>query len=98
MRKSVLENGIIVKAYAGATGVLLAFNLQKDADRDGLLGFAIQKNGKTFLPAMIPFPGQAHEPGQPIPTNQAPVQKFRWSDYTVDAGTTYTYKVFAVRG
>ena len=98
MRKSVVENGIVVKAYAGVTGVLLAFNLEKDEDRKGLLGFAVQKNGKDFLPAMIPFPGQTHEPGQPIPTDQAPVQKFRWSDYTVQAATTYKYTVYAVRG
>ena len=57
-----------MKAYAGATGVLLAFNLQNDADREGLLGFAIQKDGKDFLPAMIPFPGLAHQPGQPMST------------------------------
>ncbi len=98
MRKSVLQNGITVKAYAGTTGVLLAFNLKDDANRKGLLGFAIQKNDEDFLPAMIPFPGQPHNPGDPIPTNLAPVQKFRWSDYTVTAGTTYKYTVFAVRG
>jgi phosphatidylserine/phosphatidylglycerophosphate/cardiolipin synthase-like enzyme len=98
MRKSVSENGITVKAYAGCTGVLLAFNLDDDKDREGLLGFAIQKNNKDFLPAMIPFPGQQHDPGQPIPTNVAPVQKFRWSDYTTDAATTYKYTVFAVHG
>lgn len=98
MRNSVLQNGIIVKAYAGARGVLLSFNLQNDADRAGLLGFAIQKEDKDFLPAMIPFPGQKHAAGDPIPTNVAPVQKFRWSDYTVDAAATYKYKVYAVRG
>jgi phosphatidylserine/phosphatidylglycerophosphate/cardiolipin synthase-like enzyme len=94
----VLQNGIVVKAYAGSTGVLLAFNLHNDADRAGLLGFAIQKNDGDFLPAMIPFPGQVHAAGQPIPTNLAPVQKFRWSDYTVAAATTYKYTVYAVRG
>ena len=98
MRKSVVQNGIIVKAYAGTTGVLLAFNLKNDADRAGLLGFAVQRDGGEFLPAMIPFPGQIHNPGDPIGTDKAPVQKFRWSDYTVDAGTTYKYSVYAVRG
>lgn len=34
MRKSLTENGIVGKAYAGTTGVLLAFNLEKDQDRD----------------------------------------------------------------
>ena len=98
MRKSVSENGIIVKAYAGSTGVLLAFNLEKDSDREGLLGFAIQKNGGDFLPSMIPFPNQPHKAGDPIPSNIAPIQKFRWSDYTVHAGTNYDYTVFAVHG
>jgi hypothetical protein len=98
VRKTVLQNGIIVKAYAGTTGVLLAFNLQNDADRDGLLGFAIQRNNSEFLPAMIPFPGTTHNPGDDIRTNLAPVQKFRWSDYTVDAATTYKYTVLAVKG
>ncbi len=98
MRKSVLQNGIIVKAYAGTTGVLLAFNLQNEADRGGLLGFAIQRDDAAFLPAMIPFPGMPHNPGDDIPTNLAPVQKFRWSDYTVAAATTYKYTVFAVKG
>ena len=98
MRKSVLQNGILVKAYAGTTGVLLAFNLQNDADRDGLLGFAIQRNEADFLPAMIPFPGMPHNAGDDIPTNLAPVQKFRWSDYTTAVATTYKYTVFAVRG
>jgi phosphatidylserine/phosphatidylglycerophosphate/cardiolipin synthase-like enzyme len=98
MRKSVSENGIIVKAYAGITGVLLAFNLENDADRKGLLGFAIQRNDGMFLPTMMPFPGQAHKAGDPIPSNVAPVQKFRWSDYTVAANTQYKYTVFAVRG
>jgi phosphatidylserine/phosphatidylglycerophosphate/cardiolipin synthase-like enzyme len=98
VRTSVVRNGIVVKAYAGSSGVLIAFNLENDADRKGLLGFAIQKNGGDFLPAMLPFPGQKHDPGQPIPTNLAPVQKFRWADYTVTADTTYQYKVFAVHG
>ena len=98
MRKSVNQNGIIVKAYAGSTGVLLAFNLEKDSDREGLLGFAIQKNGGDFLPSMIPFPNQPHKAGDPIPSNIAPIQKFRWSDYTVRAGTNYDYTVFAVHG
>jgi phosphatidylserine/phosphatidylglycerophosphate/cardiolipin synthase-like enzyme len=98
MRKTVSQNGITVKAYAGCTGVLLAFNLDDDKEREGLLGFSIQKDDKDFLPAMIPFPGQKHDPGELIPTNVAPVQKFRWSDYTTDAATTYKYTVFAVHG
>ena len=97
MRTTKTENGITMKAYAGTTGVLLAFNVTA-AKRTGLLGFAIERQDpKTkkweWLKGMMPFPGQAHDPGQPIPTDLAPVQKFRWSDYAVHSETTYSYRV-----
>jgi phosphatidylserine/phosphatidylglycerophosphate/cardiolipin synthase-like enzyme len=98
MRKTVVQNGIIVKAYAGVTGVLLAFNFENDADRHGVLGFAIQRDDSKWLPAAIPFPGVKHNAGDDIPTNKAPVQKFRWSDYTTNPDTTYKYTVYAVHG
>jgi hypothetical protein len=47
---------------------------------------------------MITFPGVEHEPGQPLSTEQAPIQKFRWSDYRVYPDTTYTYEVHPVYG
>ena len=97
MRITQSANGITVKAYAGTTGVLLAFNVT-DARRTGLLGFAIErKDPKTkkweWMSAMLPFPNQQHDPGQPIPTDLSPVQKFRWSDYRVHSETTYRYRV-----
>jgi phosphatidylserine/phosphatidylglycerophosphate/cardiolipin synthase-like enzyme len=102
MRNAVLQNGLIVKAYAGATGVLLAFNFEKDTDRKGLLGFAIQRvgpgNTTCYLNTMLPFKGQTHQPGIPIPSNISPVQKFRWSDYTTTPETAYTYTVEAMYG
>lgn len=102
MRKSVTQNGLIVKAYAGSTGVLLAFNFEKDESRTGFLGFAVERkdsgSAPFYLPTMLPFQGQAHLPGQPIPSNLAPVQKFRWSDYTVSPDTPYTYIVSALYG
>ena len=89
MRTTKSANGITLKAYAGTTGVLLAFNVT-DAKRTGLLGFALERlNPVTkkweWLSGMMPFPGQAHDAGQPIPTDVAPIQKFRWSDYRVHA-------------
>jgi phosphatidylserine/phosphatidylglycerophosphate/cardiolipin synthase-like enzyme len=102
MRTTKSLNGITLKAYAGTTGVLLAFNVT-EARRTGLLGFAIErKEPKSkqweWLTGMMPFPGQQHEPGQPIPTDLAPVQKFRWSDYRVHAETSYSYRVHAMYG
>lgn len=71
MRKSVTQNGLVVKAYAGVTGVLLAFNLENDIARKGLLGFAIERANpdgtREFLDGMVGFQSQPHSAGVPIP-------------------------------
>src|SRR3954470_9018901 len=101
MRATAGHNHVSVKAYAGTTGVLLAMNVAPER-RDDLLGFAIHREGGNrpaqWLNGMMTFPGVEHEPGQPIPTEQAPIQKFRWSDYRVYPDTTYKYEVHPVRG
>src|SRR3954453_20130268 len=70
--------------------------------RKGLLGFALRRAGgdkpAQWLNGMITFPGVEHQPGQPLSTEQAPIQKFRWSDYRVYPDTNYTYEVHPVRG
>jgi hypothetical protein len=95
------ENGVTVKAYAGTTGVLLAFDIEADR-REGLLGFAIEREGgnrpRQWLEGLLHFPDAAHEPGHLIPTDQAPIQKFRWADYRVYPGTTYSYWIHPVYG
>lgn len=100
MRKSAKKNAISLKAYAGTTGVLLAFDVP-EPQRQGLLGFAIekQKGGVTrWLNSMLHFPGIPHTDGDRSPTNVAPIQKFRWSDYTALPDTAYTYTVHPVYG
>jgi phosphatidylserine/phosphatidylglycerophosphate/cardiolipin synthase-like enzyme len=100
MRTKISANGISVKAYAGTTGVLLAFNID-DTLRPGLLGFAIERwdgQKKEWLSGMIPFPHMSHPPGQLIPSNQAPFQKFRWSDYRVYPDREYEYSIYPVYG
>lgn len=100
MRKSVELEGITVKAYAGSTGVLLAMNVTA-ARRRGLLGFAIYRTGSgdaRWLSGMLTFEGANTTPGAPIPTNVAPIQKFRWSDYTVMPDSSYRYTVHPVYG
>ena len=42
MRAAADNNAVSVKAYAGTTGVLLAFDVRPDR-RDGLVGFAIER-------------------------------------------------------
>jgi phosphatidylserine/phosphatidylglycerophosphate/cardiolipin synthase-like enzyme len=101
MRATEQKNQVSVKAYAGTTGVLLAMNVAEDR-LDDLLGFAIHREGGNrpaqWLNGLITFPGVDHEPGQPLSTEQAPIQKFRWSDYRVYPDTTYKYEVHPVYG
>ncbi|MGH8108097.1 MAG: phospholipase D-like domain-containing protein [Arenimonas sp.] len=87
-----------VKAYAGTNGVLLAFDLAK-ARKKNFLGFAIeQKEGSKkweWLLNSLTFPDTPHT----IPewnateTNLAPIQKFRWADYSIGSNTTCKYRV-----
>lgn len=87
-----------VKAYAGTNGVLLAFDLDESL-RSGLLGFAIeQKEGNKpwqWLLNSLTFPGKAHTIPKwgATPSNLAPIQKFRWADYSVELGTACRYRV-----
>lgn len=84
-----------VKAYAGTNGVLLAMDLDASRRR-GLLGFAIEKQTGSkpwlFLFNSLTFPGKTHTFPQynATPSNQAPLQKFRWADYAVNPGATST--------
>jgi hypothetical protein len=101
VRATADQNKVSVRAYAGTTGVLLAMN-DPDARREDLLGFASHRAGgdkpAEWLTGMISFPGVEHKPGEPLSTEQAPIQKFRWSDYRVYPDTTYKYEVHPVRG
>jgi phosphatidylserine/phosphatidylglycerophosphate/cardiolipin synthase-like enzyme len=95
------SDGVSVKAYAGTSGVILAFDVVPEK-RDRLLGFAIERSGgnrpRKWLGGALDFPGVQRQKGD-FPTSQtAPIQKFRWSDYTVFPDTTYTYTVHPVYG
>jgi phosphatidylserine/phosphatidylglycerophosphate/cardiolipin synthase-like enzyme len=87
-----------VKAYAGTNGVLLAMDLD-EARKPNFLGFAIEQNegvkGWQWLWNSLTFPGQAHTIPQwgATPSNIAPIQKFRWADYSIAPGTTCKYRV-----
>ena len=101
MRASAQVNGITVKAYAGTTGVLLAFDVTPSR-RTGLLGFAIEREGgnrsRRWLTGMLQFPGAVRRPGESVSTDKAPIQRFRWADYRVYPDTTYSYTVHPVYG
>ena len=101
MRLQKTRNGITMKVYAGTTGVLLAFNVTAQR-REGLLGFAIRRKSESnewrWLRGLLHFPHSGPPTFQPVDTNLGPVQKFRWSDYTVYPDRDYTYEVQAVYG
>jgi phosphatidylserine/phosphatidylglycerophosphate/cardiolipin synthase-like enzyme len=90
-----------VKAYAGTNGVLLAFDLN-ETRKPGFLGFAIEQkeNNKPWqwLLNSLTFPGKAHTVPKwgATPSNIAPIQKFRWADYSIAAGATCKYRVHLV--
>lgn len=103
MRRFAEANGVSVKAYSGTTGILLAFNVEPNK-RQNLLGFAITReitSGRfagrvNWLQGMLDFPGTSKKKGELLATNVGPIQKFRWSDYSVYPGTGYAYTVHPV--
>lgn len=100
MRQKVKLNGISCAAYSGTTGILLAFDIEKSIKKD-FLGFAIRRTDykKTaWLQGLLRFKGEEGKDYTPVDTNQAPIQKFRWSDYCVYPGCFYKYEIFAVCG
>lgn len=105
MRDRDQDNGLTLKVYAGATGVLLALNIDDDK-REDFLGFAINRTHYTqqgaprsrWMQGRLRFPGQDGKKLTPIGTNKAPIQKFRWSDYLVDPDCRYTYKLHGLHG
>src|SRR5258708_5811778 len=101
MRISASNNGMTIRAIAGTYNILLGIDLD-EKHREGCLGFSIQRLVKStgqskFLPNAITFP-DAPENDQPITTETAPLQKFRWGDYTASPGETYQFTVTARYG
>jgi hypothetical protein len=93
---------VSVKAYAGTTGVLLAFDVTEKR-RKGLLGFAIEREGgnrpRQWLTNRLSFPEvETIDSDGATPSSEAPIQRFRWSDYRVYPGTTYSYAIHPVYG
>jgi phosphatidylserine/phosphatidylglycerophosphate/cardiolipin synthase-like enzyme len=88
IHNSATKDGLTVKVYRGDGSAMLAFNLDERQTKD-LAGFAIKRTapgGKSvYLPNRLHFSScvtaetKAEEIGG-HPTNEAPLQKFRWVD------------------
>lgn len=100
MRAKASKGGLTLRIIAGTNNVLLAMDLG-EAARKGCLGFSIERTdldtgARRWLPNMIRF---ASDPdGRRVTTARAPLQKFRWGDYTVEPGRRYRYRVIARYG
>jgi hypothetical protein len=72
------KNGVEVKAYAGDSMTLLAFDLDETLNKSNFVGFSIQiktpKGSKYYLFNAINFEGKEGL----VPSDKAPFQKFRW--------------------
>jgi phosphatidylserine/phosphatidylglycerophosphate/cardiolipin synthase-like enzyme len=97
MRKTAKSGGLTVRAIAGSNNVLIGIDLDP-AKRAGCLGFTLQRSdvgtpALRFLPNSITFASTPE--ATVLDTENSPLQKFRWGDYTAKPGTAYRYTVTA---
>lgn len=112
MKASVTKNGMTLRVIAGTHNAILGIDLQENK-RAGCLGFSIHrtdlgptaepfaedKQPSRWLPNMVRFPNDAPDsPENPLTTERAPLQKFRWGDYTLRPAQTYRFKVIPQYG
>ncbi|HEY4847352.1 MAG TPA: phospholipase D-like domain-containing protein [Methylocella sp.] len=100
MRARASKDGLTLRLIAGTNNVLLAMDLS-DAKRAGCLGFTIERTDvdtgdRRWLPNLVRFPNDPD--GRNVTSARAPIQKFRWGDYTTEPGKRYRYRVIARNG
>ncbi len=100
MRARASKDGLTVRIIAGTHAVLLAFDLA-DEKRTGCLGFSIERTDvgtgdRRWLPNSLRF--MSDPDSHWVTTARAPLQKFRWGDYTTEPGRLYRYRVVARYG
>lgn len=94
-------------ALVGTHTAVIGWDMDPEADRTGLLGFAVRRT--DYDPAtgemlrLDWLKGQkrfecATDPGVDVRSNEAPFQRFHWNDYTLEADKSYLYEVFPVFG
>jgi phosphatidylserine/phosphatidylglycerophosphate/cardiolipin synthase-like enzyme len=110
MRNLAKGKVLAVRAIGGLHVVTVAWDFVpgKEAKKDGLLGFAIERSeldkGKVveryYLRGIKRFKDKDEglPPGTPMPTSEHPIQSFQWGDYTAKPNTTYRYKVVPAYG
>jgi phosphatidylserine/phosphatidylglycerophosphate/cardiolipin synthase-like enzyme len=110
MRTGISNGNFSVHAIAGNYVIILAFDAKKEAARN-LLGFALHRtkydstgkdisHGGDWMKGYKPFVEIVPDPKPSVtyPTNLFPIQSFTWSDYAIEPGNSYTYKIVPVFG
>lgn len=75
-----------------------------DEEIEGCLGFTVRRRDAggsvTFkaLPAWVGWQGGSNQNWEPKTTDEWPVQKFSWRDFTAHPGSTYEYQVVPMVG
>lgn len=111
MRERATGNVLRLRAIAGTYVVLLAWDFidGQEERREGLLGFAIQREqlGKDdaiveryWMTGIKRFKDKDRglAPGTPVSTADHPFQGFQWADYTAETGHRYRYRVVPAYG
>jgi phosphatidylserine/phosphatidylglycerophosphate/cardiolipin synthase-like enzyme len=101
MRVGITKNGLTLRVIAGTHSAILALDLQENKRKD-CLGFAIARTDlgpvagtatppakPVWLPNMLSFPDHANGAHT---TDTAPLQKFRWGDYTLAPAHRYRFR------
>src|SRR5882672_7876515 len=101
MKTSMTKSGLTVRIIAGSRNAIIAMDVQ-DNKRPNCLGFSIARTdlgpasappvpgALRWLPNMLRFPGDQTSGGT---TFTAPLQKFRWGDYTLKPAQRYRFTV-----
>lgn len=94
-------------ALVGTHTAVVGWDMDPEADRTGLLGFAIRRTDldpETDDVIRVDWlKGQkrfkcAGDAGVDVRSNEAPFQRFHWNDYTLDARKSYLYEIFPAFG
>ena len=107
--RTVSEDGVYTAAaLTGANTVIMGWNMDDGVSRDDLMGFAIRRTQfdpdteeilrRDWLNGQKRFRGVSETAGFDVRSDQAPFQRFRWADYTVNASHAYRYEIFPMRG
>lgn len=95
-------------ALVGTHSVVIGWTLDDPKLRKGLLGFAIRRTeldpendevmALNWLGGYKRFKETDDGRGHDVRSLNAPFQRFRWNEYTLDPARAYRYEVFPMRG